>query len=176
MKDQEISLTLTRILENLDTIPTRPEKFNDTPKLSTEEKRSLMDKVKRFNEYGKTFEAAEGLVKTANDLAEIAKLGKTYAMNEDHADVHRNIINRDFKNLDGIVREFTKLSKECYGGLQQLRVLYEDMGQIVQRYYEIQDINPTSGKSSHLDPDEVPEEEIVPNEAPTAINLSELAP
>jgi DNA repair exonuclease SbcCD ATPase subunit len=166
------------ILENVGNIPNthaQAAKFNDKPTLTKEEKRNLMNKVGRYNEYSNVFALAQEVVKTANELSEIAKLGKTYAMNECDEWLQTDTINRDFKGLDKIVQEFTKLSKECYGNLERLRVLYEDAGHVLERYYEIKDFNPTTGMSStQLPPDESPMEEIIPNESPRPMKLSEL--
>jgi hypothetical protein len=162
------NLKLRTILENLDQIPNnhaQAAKFADEkPKLTREEKQNLLAKVAGFNEYANMFSVSEKVVKTANELSEIAKLGKTYAMNETDDMMHKDNINRDFKNLDKVVAEFTKRAKECYGALQNLRVLYEDAGHILERYYEIKDMNPTSEMPSNaLPPEEAPVEEIIPN-------------
>ena len=172
------NIKLRTILENLDQIPNnhaQAAKFADEkPKLSREEKKNLLDKVSRFNEYANMFSVSEKVVTTANELAEIAKLGKTYAMNETDDMMHGDNINRDFKNLDKIVAEFTKRAKECHGAMQNLRVLYEDAGHILERYYEIKDMNPTTEMpSDSLPPTEAPMEEIIPNSV-TPIRMSEI--
>ena len=163
-------LKLRTILENMSIIPNdhaQAAKFNDTPKLSIAEKKALREKVAKFNEYASSFAMAEGIVKTANDLAEIAKLGKTYAMNETDDMMHRDNIKRDFGQLDKVVAEFTKRARECYGQLQNLRSLFEDAGHLLGKFYEIKDINPTSGiTADKMSPEEAPMEEIIPTASP----------
>lgn len=176
MKEPNTDLTLRRIFENWDQIPSNPDKFNDKPRLSREEKKSLMEKVAKYNEYGKMFEMAQQIVSTTNDLTEISRLGKTYAMNECDEWFQNETLSRDFKNLDRIVQEFSKCSKECYSSIGKLRALYEDAGHVLERYYEIKDLNPTTGTTAMLPDEEAPEEEVIPNEAPAPISLAELAP
>jgi hypothetical protein len=169
-------LKLRTILENMSVIPgdhAQAAKFNDTPKLSAAEKKALREKVAKFNEYANSFAMAEGIVKTANDLAEIAKLGKTYAMNETDDMMHRDNIKRDFTHLDKTVAEFTKRARECYGQLQNLRSLYEDAGHLLGKFYEIKDINPTHGTTADMTPEEAPMEEIIPT-AVAPMKLGEL--
>ena len=171
-------MKLNTILENLDKIPSGPAqaaKFNDKPKLSTDEKKSLMEKVAKYNEHAAAFESATKLVELANELGEISKLGKTYAMNECDEWFQADTVKRDFVQLEKIVNEFTKLAKESYGTLNRARALYEDAGNVLERYYEIKDINPTTEMPSDaLPPEEAPMEEIIPNEPPPPMKLGEL--
>ena len=171
-------MKLNEILENMDSIPSGPAqaaKFNDNPSLTQEEKRSLMEKVGKFNEHAAAFESADAMVTLANELAEISKLGKTYAMNEGGDWFQTDTIKRDFAGLDKITSEFTKCAKECYGALQRARALYEDAGHVLERYYEIKDLNPTTDMPMDtLPPEEAPVEEIIPNEAPPPMKLGEL--
>lgn len=171
-------LKLNTILENFGSIPNGPAqaaKFNDKPTLTKEEKKSLMEKVGRYNEHSTAFESADKLAMVANELAEIAKLGKTYAMNEGGDWFQTETIKRDFGSLDKIVSEFTKVTKECYGALQRARALYEDAGHVLERYYEIKDLNPTTEMPvDSLPPEESPMEEIIPNEMPSPIKLGEM--
>jgi hypothetical protein len=174
------NLKLTTILENMDTIPSSPisakaKKFNDKPTLTPQEKKSLMEKVGMYNQHSEAFASADKLVELANELAEIAKLGKTYAVNECDEWFQTETIKRDFNSLDKVVSEFNKCAKECYGTLQRARALYEDAGNIIERYYEIKDINPTTElPQDQLPPDESPSEEIIPNESVSTMTFEDL--
>lgn len=129
--------SLKKIIENLDKIPTKG--FTDTPKLTTEQKNKLMNMVGRYNEYGNFLRNESALVECAKTLEEISSMAEIYACNEAADWFQQEVIKNDFKRAKGINETFQKVSKECYSKLQQLNALYEDMGHILGRYYEIKD-------------------------------------
>jgi len=131
--------SLKRIMENLDKIPRDGgAKFgNDQQKLSAQQKKDLMEKVRRFNEYGKVLRCETALMEMSKNLAEIGKMAESYAMTESGDYLQAETVKRDFNEVKKITSQFSKLSKECYGGLQQLNALYEDMGRKMERYFEI---------------------------------------
>jgi hypothetical protein len=139
MKTQEF--TLKRIIENLDNIPSQISKLrgDDVPKLTKEEKKKLLTLVNGYNKYGEALRKESEIVAAANDLAEIAKLAETYAVNESGDWFQSEIIKRDFKQFKNSADSFQKFAKECQQKMQQMNALYEDMGHVLQRYYEIAD-------------------------------------
>ena len=155
-KIQEFSLK--RIMENLDKIPRNGVFEDDKPKLDAAQKRKLMDMVSRFNEYGKSLQVEQAISETSKALAEIAGMAETYACNEASDWFQQETIQKDFKDLKGRVGEFQKIAKETYGGVQRLNALYEDMGHVLSRYYEIKDIQEVLRKGPGLDQDPVDRE------------------
>lgn len=132
--------SLKRIAENLDKIPRNGIMDDDQPKLTQEQKRKLMDMVSRFNEYGKVLQCEQAIADTAKTIGEIAEMAEIYACNEASDWFQTETIKRDFKDLQGRTTEFKKLAKESYSSIQRLNALYEDVGHILSRYYEINDI------------------------------------
>jgi hypothetical protein len=141
MEVQEFSLK--KILENLDKIPRDGgARFGDeTEKLTPQKKKELMEKVSKFNEYGKVLRCETALMEMANTLSEIGKMAESYAVTEAGDYFQSEVVKRDFKEVKGITKDFSKLAKECYGRLQQLNALYEDMGRKMERYFEIQSLD-----------------------------------
>jgi hypothetical protein len=131
--------SLKQILENLDNIPKDGgAKFgNDQQKLSPQQKKDLMEKVRKFNEYGKVLRCETALMEMSKTLAEIGQMAESYAMTESGDYFQAETVKRDFNDVKKITKNFSKLSRECYGGLQQLNALYEDMGRKMERYFEI---------------------------------------
>lgn len=113
--------------------------FNDSPKLSSGQKSKLMDMVGRYNELGQALRNEQAIVQTATSLAEIAELAETYACNEAVDWFQTEVVKGDFKRAKNISGDFQKIAKETYAKMQQLNALYEDMGHILERYYEIKD-------------------------------------
>jgi len=171
--------SLKKILENIDSIPRDGgARFgNEVKKLSPQQKKELMEKVSKFNEYGKVLRCETALMEMAQTLSEIGQMAESYAMTESGDYFQSEVVKRDFKEVRGITKDFSKLSKECYGRLQQLNALYEDMGRKMERYFEIQSLdeiasaavphqeasslnNPTIGDISRDDEEEVVTENI----------------
>lgn len=165
--------SLKRIVENLDKIPSNG-KFDEPKKLSPQEKKKLMQLVSQFNEYGKVLRCEHALVETAKTLDEIAQMAETYAMTESSDFFQGRVVERDFKQVKGITKDFKKLAQECYGKIQQLNALYEDMGHVLGRYYEIQSLDEIAAMSgTPLESAPAPQSgEVIPEEQPT--NFSQI--
>ncbi len=135
--------SLKQIVENLGNIPKDGgAKFGDeTPKLSSQQKRDLMEKVGNFNELGKVLRCETAIMDLAKQLTEIGTMAESYAMTESSDYFQAEVVKRDFKEVKNIIKEFQKLARECNGGLVKLNALYEDMGSKMQRYFEIKSLD-----------------------------------
>ena len=135
--------SLKKILENLDKIPRDGGASfgNDQRKLSPQQKKDLMEKVRKFNEYGKVLRCETALMEMSKTLAEIGQMAESYAMTESGDYFQAETVKRDFNEVKKITKDFSSLSKECYSGIQQLNALYEDMGRKMERYFEIQSLD-----------------------------------
>jgi hypothetical protein len=136
------SFSLKKIIENLDKIPEKTGKFGEpSNSLSKQDKKNLHEKIRKFNEYGQALRGDQALMETARTLSEINSMAKKYALSESNADfMQKETVQRDFKQADGITQNFQKLAKECVSKLMQLNALYEDLGHIYERYYEMENI------------------------------------
>jgi hypothetical protein len=150
--------SLKQIAENLDKIPRNGVFEDDGPKLTNEQKRKLMDMVSRFNEYGKVLQCEQAILDTSKALGEITEMAEVYACNEASDWFQTETIKKDFGDLRKRSGEFQKLSKECFSGIQRLNALYEDMGHVLSRYYEIKDIQEVLRKGPAVDQDPVDRE------------------
>lgn len=135
--------SLKKIVENLGNIPKDGgAKFgNDQKKLSPQQKKQLVEKVRKFNEYGKVLRCETALMEMSKTLAEIGQMAESYAMTESGDYFQSEVVKRDFNEVKKITKDFSKIAKDCYGGLQQLNALYEDMGRKMERYFEIQSLD-----------------------------------
>lgn len=132
--------SLKRIAEAIGQIPTDggASMFKDaSTQLTAEDKKNLMSMVESFNQLGECLARENELVELANSLNEIARLGEAYAVNECGDWFQTPALKKDWKRLKEDVKEFQKVTQECYANYQQLGVLYENVGRILQRYYEI---------------------------------------
>jgi hypothetical protein len=132
-------MKLKKIVENMNKMPSTLKGFNESPKLSPEQKKKLMEMVSQYNVLGQKLRMENALIETATALSEISELAETYACNEASDWFATEVVKTDFKRARGISETFQKLARECHGKVQQLNALYEDMGKILERYYEIAD-------------------------------------
>lgn len=129
--------TLKRIVENLGKIPDKGFGQDETPKLSAEQKKKLMEMASMFEDYGESLRNEEAIVNSARAMTELCELAEAYALNECGDWFQQDIVKRDMKEVKKRVMEYGKLAKECYAKMQQLGVAYQDIGHVLGRYYDL---------------------------------------
>jgi len=156
--------SLKEIIENMDKIPEKTGKFGEPSNtLSQGEKKKMLEMIGRFGKHGQSLRGDTAIREAAKELSELAIMAKKYAMNENNSDfIQKETVQRDFKQMDGIVKEFQKLAQECVGKQGQLAALYEDYGNIMERYYSMEAINETETSGA------------VPEDVQTELNMSEI--
>ena len=115
------------------------------------DEQSFMESVKGYNSYGKSI-YREGLSDTAKKLSEIAKNAGIHAVKETEDSFDKITVGRNMKELKSYSEQFTKVAGEAHGLQQRMESLYEDMGKVLSRYYEIDE--PTETNESEEDVDE----------------------
>ena len=135
--------SLKQIIENFDKIADKTGKFGEpSNELSKEEKKKLYELMRKFNSYGQSLRGDQAIMETAKTLSEAAALAKKFALAENNADfLQKETITRDFGQVDKITGQIQKLSKECVSRMMQLNALYEDVGHVYERYFEMENLN-----------------------------------
>lgn len=128
--------TLKRIIENLGKIPDKG-LGQETPKLSAEQKKKLMEMATMFENYGEALRNEEAIINSARAMTELCELAEAYAINECGDWFQQDIVRRDMKELKKRVMEYGKLAKESYAKMQQLGVAHSDIGHVLGRYYDL---------------------------------------
>ncbi len=106
---------------------------NDAPKIN---KHEVIESVAAYGSLGKQLyshnisEMAKGLIKIAEDA-------QNHVLSETDDWFDKVSISRNMKSLNGMVKEFKKGATEYNALNQRLTALYEDMGTILNRYYDI---------------------------------------
>ena len=116
---------------------------------SLEANRPLTNEVKKhFLEIISTYKAFQEQMKRKSDIVEIAEtLGgiveaaKTLTLSESEDWFDKVTIKRNMSELDKMDKAFEKVATEARQLDERLHSLYEDMGNILNRYYEISDID-----------------------------------
>ena len=95
--------------------------------------------VSNFNSIGKSIHREDNLSNIANTLSELAENAKNYALEETDQWFDKITVNRNMRELTSLANSFKKVANESDVLQQRMSTLYEDMGNILGRYYEIND-------------------------------------
>ena len=148
--------TLKRIAENLDRIPSNG--FGEeVKKLTPDQKKRLMEMAAMFESFGESIRREEEVMNSAQAIAELCELAETYALNECGDWFQQDIVKRDMKEMKKRVMEYKKIAQECYARLQQLNCAHQDIGHILERYYDTKGLKTSTsnnGSTRHPLPQE----------------------
>tara|TARA_R110002020_G_scaffold25589_3_gene83105 strand:- start:391 stop:1233 length:843 start_codon:yes stop_codon:yes gene_type:complete len=118
---------LTNIVEDL---------YGQSEKATAKE---VKEAIETFAKLGKLLQREENLKEIANQLSEIATKAKSYTLGETEDWFDKVTVNRNMKELTTLSKSFGKFAQEAQGLQERMSAVYEDMGHIVGRYYEIDD-------------------------------------
>jgi coenzyme F420-reducing hydrogenase alpha subunit len=108
-------------------------------KMTKEDKKMLAKMVAEYNEYGKVLRNVNEIAQVSEKLCKIAGMAENYALRECGDWMQANVAKRHFAELKKLSEGFRKLASECYENNKQMTALYEDMGHIYEKYFEIND-------------------------------------
>jgi hypothetical protein len=120
-----MKLKLKNILESLN------------PKTSLEEKKSFLQEVERFNEYGSVIYRTEDLRKVAESINALCEKAEAITLEEAQDWFDEVTIKRNIKELSRKKSDFIKTVHEISKMQQRLEALYEEIGGTLSRYFEI---------------------------------------
>jgi len=110
------------------------EAFEDAPRI---DKHKVVEGVRNFGIVGKSLYNSNNIMETAKQLAEIAESAHHHILGEQDDWFDKISVNKNMKTLKGSVVEFQKTAKEAQSLNQRLTGLYEDIGHVLNRYYDI---------------------------------------
>ena len=101
--------------------------------------KEIKEAMGTFSKLGNLLHREENLKEIASSLSEIATKAKTYTLSETDDWFDKVTVNRNMKELTTLSKSFGKFAEEAQGLQERMSALYEDMGHIVGRYYEMDD-------------------------------------
>ena len=110
------------------------EVFEDSPKV---DKHKVIEGVRNYGIVGKQLYNSNNIMEIAKQLAEVAESAHHHILGEESDWFDKVSVNKNMKALKGNVMEFTKTAKEAHMVNQRLQGLYEDIGHVLNRYYDI---------------------------------------
>lgn len=110
------------------------------PQLDERAKEGFLRLVGEYASYGKKLERQHTLSEIARALGVVAKAAETFTMNEADDWFDQITIKRNMKELKRYNEDFIKVSEEAQKLEYRMISLYEDMGHVLNRYFEINDL------------------------------------
>lgn len=116
-----------------------PEKEQERPILTPEEKQQYLEAISRFNEYGKHIYRATGMQEAAKHIKKIVEFASSNIVDESGDWFDKVTLTRHSKKMQESLKLFEKTAHEMTQLQQRLEAVYEELGQTLGRYYEIKE-------------------------------------
>ena len=111
------------------------EKYGEqTQKVSSKQVKGALE---NYNKLGEALYQQQSLKETAKSLSQIAEMAASHTLQETEDWFDKVTVSRNMKELTNHSKAFSKISEEASSVQQRLAGLYEDMGSILNRYYDI---------------------------------------
>ena len=138
------------------------EVFQDAPKVN---KHKVIEGVSNYSNLGKKLYSENSLLEISKSLINIAESAHSHILSETDDWFDKVTVNKNMKSLKNMVGEFKKTAGEANSVNQRLTALYEDMGHILNRYYDINEdiVTEDSGDMDNDGIDEPDDEEYLDN-------------
>lgn len=114
---------------------------SDRPTLTTEDKADILSRIAEYNKYSKAIYNENDLIQIANELSEMAEKAEMLTISETEDQFDKITVTRNMKELKNLSGQFAKAATEAQSFKQRLTGLYEDMGVILNRYFDIQELS-----------------------------------
>ena len=108
----------------------------------------FLENVRNFGSLGEHIYRENDIRAVAEKLSNIAKSARTHTLRETEEWFDKITINRNMKDLGSLSGQFSKIANEAQGLQERMSALYEDMGHIIGRYY---DVNEESGDKAEYE-------------------------
>lgn len=105
--------------------------------LSSEQKKLTSEKISKFGKYQKYIALEARDMDVAEDICNIIENASKYILNETDDWFDAISVKRNLKEIKTLAKEFYKTASERQVYTQRMQSLYEDMGNILNRYFEI---------------------------------------
>ena len=106
----------------------------DTPQINVKE---LVSKIGNYNSIGESIYGSGKLKEVAESLSAIAEGAAQHTLSETDDMFDKVTVSRNMKELTGLSKQFGKVAMEANSLQERMTGLYEDMGNILGRYYKI---------------------------------------
>ena len=114
----------------------------------------VIEAVKNYQTIGRQLFKDNGIVEVAKQLVGIAESAQNHVLSETDDWFDAVSVKRNMKELKGMTSQFKKAALEANAVNERLNALYEDMGNILNRYYDIEEaMDPVGKEDGDIDND-----------------------
>jgi hypothetical protein len=118
------------------------------------DRHKFTETLSSFNTMGDAIYGKHDLKTVAETLAYLAKTSRQHALSETEDWFDKITVNRNMKELNQLSGQFTKISTEAKSLQERMSALYEDMGHIIGRYYDLDEaLDPVGKEDDDIDND-----------------------
>ena len=110
------------------------------------DKFKVTEAIRNYGRVGRALYKSGGILEAAKQLSEMAIAAQNHVLSETNDWFDGVSVKRNMKELKGLTGQFKKTAVEANAVNQRLSALYEDMGNILNRYYEIDEAMDPVGK------------------------------
>ena len=107
---------------------------DDTPSINIKE---LVSSINNYGSLGEQIYGKGSLKEVAETLSSIAEGAAQHTLSETEDMFDKVTVSRNMKELTGLSKQFGKVALEANSLQERMSGLYEDMGNILGRYYQI---------------------------------------
>jgi len=115
------------------------EKYGDIGEEKADVK-GLTTELAQYNQIGEAIFGKSNISKISEKLSWIASQAKSHTLQETDDWFDKITVNRNMKELTGLSKSFGKIAHEANSLQQRMGALYEDMGNILGRYYQVGEV------------------------------------
>ena len=114
----------------------------------------VIEAVKNYQTIGRQLFKDNGIVEVAKQLVGIAESAQNHVLSETDDWFDAVSVKRNMKELKGMTSQFKNAALEANAVNERLNALYEDMGNILNRYYDIEEaMDPVGKEDGDIDND-----------------------
>ena len=108
--------------------------------LTPEVKKHFLEIISTYNTYQEQMGRKSDIIKVAETLGGITEAARELALRESDDWFDKHTVKRNMSELDKLGKQFDKVANEAKSLDQRMTGLYEDMGNVLSRYYKIGEV------------------------------------
>jgi hypothetical protein len=120
------------------------ENMKENRVLAPELKRHFLEIISTYNSFNEQMKRQSDIIEVAETLGGVIEAAKELTLREADDWFDKVTIKRNMSELEKLDKAFDKVAQEAKSLDERMGALYEDMGNILSRYYEISDIDPNT--------------------------------
>lgn len=115
--------------------------WTDSPEgMTNEDKQAFLEAVGRFNEHGKSVYRENSLQEITDQIKEVCKIASSMTLKEVEGSFDSVTTKRHMKQLGESLKVFEATAAEANTLQQRLESAYDDIGSVLGKYYNIQEL------------------------------------